>query len=160
MEMENRKWRAGAEYGTPLKRLMHDWNPRGQGDFYKTGNPETGRWTIWYNHQQEQRERKTIVLDSGKFSSLQEFYHEIDRLFRNKRGRDIRYNLSTLNDLLRGGSKKVKFEEPINLVWKNSTKSKKDLGLRSGNMWAVGESFFDILIGIISEHKHIELSLE
>jgi RNAse (barnase) inhibitor barstar len=162
MDMENRKWRAGAEYGTPVRRLrhVHDWNPRGQDDFYKTSIAESGRWTIWYKHQQEEPERKTIVIDGDKFSSLHGFYQEVDRLFRNNPGRDIRYNLSTLNDLLRGGSKEMKFEEPIRLVWKNSAKSKQDLGLRSTNMWAVGESFFEILTGMIEAHKHIQLSLE
>jgi hypothetical protein len=156
--MENRKWSTGAEDGHLAKRLMNDWNPRGGAELYKNDDG-LSRWTVWYNHETD-KSRKTIVLDGEKFSDLQSFYKEIDFLFRKNPDREIRHNLSTLNDLLRGGSRVMKFQEPINLIWKNSAKSMKDLGLKSRNTWAVGESFFEILIGMISEHKHIELSLE
>ncbi len=151
--MENRKWSTGNDDVHLAKRLMSDWNPRG------LDTSESGRWTVWYKHQ-EDNERKTIVLDGNKFSNLESFYREIDYLFRKNPDRLIRHNLSTLHDLLRGGSRVMKYEEPINLVWKNSRKSMQDLGLRPMNRWAVGVSFFEILTSIISEHSHIELSLE
>jgi hypothetical protein len=155
--MENRKWSSGAEDGHIAKRLMNDWNPRG-GEL-KNEKDGSGRWTVWYNHGPD-LDRKTIVLDGEKFSDLQSFYKEVDFLFRKNPDREIRYNMSTLHDLLRGGSRVMKFQEPIRLVWKNSAKSMRDLGLKKGNLWAVGESFFEVLIGIIREHRHIELSLE
>lgn len=156
--MENRKWNAEIEDGSLASRLMGDWITKPRTQVLRDWNNEPGRWTVWYNHEDENR--KTIVIDGNRFSDLEGFYNEIDLLFRNNPGRQISHNLSTLNDLLRGGSKVMKFEEPITLVWKNSEKSSKDLGLRSLNRWAIGESFFEVLVGIIGEHRHIELSLE
>jgi len=150
--MDNRKWSTGNEEGGLARRLMSDWNPRGQ-------EGHSGHWTVWYN-QGEEKEKKIMVLDGSKFSNLEGFYKEVDTLFRKNPDRQIRHNMSTLNDLLRGGSRVMKFEEPIKLVWKNSSKSMMDLGLKAANGWAMGESFFEILVDIMSEHRHIELSLE
>ncbi len=159
MQMENRKWSSGVDDGQLARRLMNDWNPRLGKSVFKKEDNGGGSWTIWYN-QEAEAAKKTIVLDAGRFSDMPSFYKEIDRLFRNNPNREISYNLSTLNDLLRGGSRVVKFREPVKLVWKNSRKSMNDLGLKARNTWAVSESFFDILVDIISQHSHIELSLE
>ncbi len=158
--MENRKWSTGSEDGHHASRLMSDWDLRNQSEMYKTDTNGAGRWTIWYKPEQELIERKTIVLDGNRFSDLDSFYKEIDLLFRKNPEREIRHNFSTLHDMLRGGSRVLKFREPVKLVWKNSTKSMQDLGLKAVNMWAIGESFFEVLIDIIGEHKHIELVLE
>jgi RNAse (barnase) inhibitor barstar len=154
--MENRKWRTG-EDADLAKRLMSNWNPRIQDGLQRVEKNGSGHWTVWFNHEQE---RKTLVLDADKFHDMEGFYNEIDELLRRNPEREIRHNLSTLHDLLRGGSRVMKFQEPIRLVWKNSRKSMRDLGLKSTNMWAMSESFFQVLTSIISEHEHIELSLE
>ena len=157
--MENRKWSTGSEDGHLASRLMGDWNPRDFAELYRVEKNGAGHWTVWYNNTRDV-DRKTITLDGNNFSDLQGFYREIDHLFRRNPDRVIRHNMSTLHDLLRGGSRVMKYGEPIRLVWKNSSKSMKDLGLKSRNLWAVSDSFFEILVDIIMEHHHIELSLE
>jgi RNAse (barnase) inhibitor barstar len=157
--MENRKWSTGFDDAQQARRLMSDWNPRRDSGIYHSEKNSSGHWTVWYNHP-EVKDRKTIVLDGSRFTDIEGFYKEIDHLFRKNSNREIRHNMSTLNDLLRGGSRVMRFEEPVKLVWKNSTKSMKDLGLKRMSLWAAGESFYEVLLGIIGAHKHIELVLE
>jgi len=70
---------------------------------------------------------QTIVIDGNNFSTFsRSFYGEIDKVLTKgihfKTGR----NLNAFNDLLCGGFGVHEYEEPINLIWKNSGKSKKD----------------------------------
>ena len=58
-------------------------------------------------------------------------------------------NLDAFNDVLRGGFEVFEYEENINMTWKNSEKSKKDLG-----------SMFETLIEIIKQNKNVNLTLE
>jgi RNAse (barnase) inhibitor barstar len=96
-------------------------------------------------------------------------------------GWDTGHNLDAFNDLLRGGFGVYEYKEPIKLTWKNISKSKADLGLEATKKWYErkiteskienqqffkeklkeltennGQTLFDIIIKIISEHKHIE----
>ena len=128
---------------------------------------------------------KEIILNGSNFSSLVGFYDEID----NKLTKDLDWetgkNLDAFNDILRGGFGVFDYEEAIKLVWRNSEKSKKDLGFpetieylekklktchptgasfvksdleeaRKGN----GKTLFEIIVDIIHEHTYIELKLE
>jgi len=90
---------------------------------------------------------KTIIIDGNNFGNLNEFYAQIEKnLCRNfKMGR----NLDAFNDVLRGGFEVFEYEENINMTWKNSEKSKKDLG-----------SMFETLIEIIKQNKNVNLTLE
>lgn len=91
---------------------------------------------------------KTIVIDGDAFSDLTGFYDEIERKFMKvdwKMGR----NLNAFNDVMRGGFIVTEYEDPLKVVWNNSTKSKNDLS-----------KSFDTILEIIGEHKHINLELQ
>ena len=91
---------------------------------------------------------KTIIIDGNAFSDLTGFYDEIERKFMKVDWRMGR-NLNAFNDVMRGGFVITDYEEPIEIIWKDSPKSKKDLGER-----------FDDIIEIIKEHEHISLELQ
>jgi RNAse (barnase) inhibitor barstar len=129
--------------------------------------------------------KKEIILDGNNFSSLAEFYEEIQNKLTKDLDWEIGRNLDAYNDVLRGGFGVYEYEEAIKLLWKNSEKSKKDLGFpetikyiekklktcHPTNISFVkndleeakkgsGKTLFEIIIDIIHEHKHIELKLE
>ena len=126
-----------------------------------------------------------IILDGNNFSSLAEFYDEIQNKLTKNLGWEIGRNFDAYNDVLRGGFGVYEYEEPFNLLWKNSEKSKRYLGYpetikylekkletchptnisfvkkdlqetKKGN----GKTLFEILVDMIHEHKHIDLKLE
>jgi len=94
------------------------------------------------------------------------------------------HNLDAFNDLLLGGFGVYEFGEPIILIWKNILKSKTDLGFDATKKWYErkivenkienqyfkdklkeltennGQTLFDIILEIISEHKHIDFKPE
>ena len=76
-------------------------------------------------------ERKEIILDGNRFDTLEGFYREAAKVLANKPGFTPGRNLDALADLLGGGFGVHNSGEPIALVWKNSAKSRKDLGYRA-----------------------------
>jgi len=126
-----------------------------------------------------------IKLNGDRFSNLEEFYNEVE----NQLTRNINFkfgrNLDAFNDILRGGFGVFEFEEPIELIWLNSDKSKADLGFSEtirllesmiqnchpANRRSIekelelakrleGENLFDKIVQIIKTHKHIKLTLD
>jgi hypothetical protein len=100
-------------------------------------------------------------------------------------GWKIGRNLDAFNDMLRGGFGVHEYEEPIQLIWLHSDKSRKDLGWEEtvkylsaklttchpSNVESVkkdfelainheGETLFEIILGILKSHAHIVLRLE
>ena len=127
----------------------------------------------------------TIIINGDNFSDLKSFYDEIDRILTKDLDWQTGHNLDAFNDLLRGGFGVYEYEEPINLIWKNISKSKTDLGKETTKKWYEqkivvnkGENqkffkdkltelnennkqtLFDIIIEIISENKHIDFKSE
>ena len=125
--------------------------------------------------------KQTIIINGNNFSDLESFYDEIDRVLTKDLDWDTGHNLDAFNDLLRGGFEVHEHEEPIKLTWKNISKSKSDLGLETTKKWYErkisenktenlqffkdklkdltennGQTLFDIILEIISEHEHIE----
>lgn len=96
---------------------------------------------------------KTLIINADNFSTLDGFYDEVDNVL--TRGLDWQtgHNLDAFNDLLRGGFGVHDYEEPINLIWQNSDKSKNDL-----NTIRDGKTLYEILIEIIRGHEHIKFS--
>ena len=70
---------------------------------------------------------KEFILDGNKFSDIEGFYNEIDKLLTKDLEWKTGHNLDALNDLLRGGFG-VFDDEPIKIKWINYEKSKNDLG--------------------------------
>lgn len=94
---------------------------------------------------------KRLVIDGDRFSDLEGFYEEIDRVITADLDWQTGHNLDAFNDLLGGGFGVYEPDEPVILIWKNSDKSRMDLSaLRNG------EPLYTIITRIISEHAHIE----
>jgi len=129
--------------------------------------------------------KREVILDGNNFSSLTEFYNEIQNKLTKGLDWEIGRNLDAFNDVLSGGFGVYEYEESFDLLWKNSEKSKRHLGYpetirylekkldtchptnisfvkndlqeaKKGN----GKTLFEIIVDIIHEHAHIELKLE
>lgn len=127
---------------------------------------------------------KMTVINGGHFSDLEGFYEEISTVFM----KDTDWKVGTLDgfdDILYGGFGVFENNEKLEIIWKESQKSKEDLGfdltkefyenkIRQGKPFNVkliqekldaliagnGQTLFDILIEIIESHKNITLILE
>ncbi len=125
--------------------------------------------------------KQTIIINGDNFADLESFYDEIDRVLTKDLDWQTGHNLDAFNDLLRGGFGVYDYDEPVKLIWKRVSKSKADLGLEATKSWYDrkiaqnklenqryykeklkeltednGQTLFDIIVEIISEHKHIE----
>lgn len=121
-----------------------------------------------------------FILNADDFNDLDGFYNQIYDMMTLYDDWKPAHNLDALNDMLYSGLGK----EAI-LIWTNSEKSKNDLGLNATLQfyqnkinqgkpynieWAKekieelnsgnGQTLFEILIEIFSEHPNIELILE
>lgn len=121
-----------------------------------------------------------FVINGNDFDDLEGFYVEIYKLMTLYDDWKPAHNLDALNDMLYSG-----FGENAILIWENSEKSKMDLGtdatiefyqnkINQGHPfnieWAQGkldelevgngQTLFDILVEIFSEHPKIKLMLE
>ena len=131
--------------------------------------------------------KQKIIINGNNFADLESFYDEIDRVLTKDLNWQTGHNLDAFNDLLRGGFGVYEYREPIKLIWKNTLKSKTDLGLDATKKWYEeriifwkdeevnlqhfenglkeliennGQTLFDIILEIISEQKHIEFELQ
>lgn len=120
--------------------------------------------------------KKMTVINGGHFSDLEGFYEEISQLFM----KDEDWKVGTLD-----GFDDILYGVETDIVWKNSQKSKEDLGfdltkefyenkIKQGEPFNVqliqqkldeliagnGHTLFEILIEIIESHKNITLILE
>ncbi|MFS4474046.1 ribonuclease inhibitor [Chryseobacterium sp. T20] len=128
--------------------------------------------------------RKMIVIHGGHFSSLGGFYEEASNVLM----KDTDWKVGTLDgfdDILYGGFGVIEGKEEIEIIWKESQKSKEDLGfkatrefyenkIRQGKPFNIeliqqkldeltegkGQTLFDILLEIIESHTNITLRLE
>ena len=126
---------------------------------------------------------KTFTIDSDCFSNLAEFHDEVQRVLTDDFKRYGK-NLDAFNDILRGGFNRFEYGENIKLIWKNSSKSKRDLDFpetvkyHKDNLTRVhpsnidsakklleeaeksqGPTLFDIIIEIIQRNENVELIL-
>ena len=129
--------------------------------------------------------KKEVIIDGNDFSNLSEFYDEVEKKLTKNLGWKIGRNLDAYNDVLRGGFGVYEYGEQIRLVWKNSIKSRKDLGYpetirfkeevllscHPSNKLDVrseiqslkenrGETLFEIITSITRSHAHIEFLTE
>ena len=126
--------------------------------------------------------KKKFIIDGSRFNDIEGFYTEIDRILTRDLSWETGHNLNAFNDLLYGGFGVHEYGEPITLIWKNSDKSKKDLGYKATVEYyeniltrchptninrvnellenakrEMGDTLFDIIIQIIIGHQDIEL---
>jgi len=125
-----------------------------------------------------------IVIHGGHFSSLAGFYEEVSNVLM----KDADWKVGTLDgfdDILYGGFGVIEGKEEIEMIWKESEKSKQDLGfdatrefynnkIRQGKPFNIeliqqklddltegkGQTLFEILVEIIQSHSNIALKLE
>ncbi|AZB29878.1 ribonuclease inhibitor [Chryseobacterium balustinum] len=120
--------------------------------------------------------KKMTVINGGHFSDLEGFYEEISQLFM----KDEDWKVGTLD-----GFDDILYGVETDITWKDSQKSKEDLGLdltkefyenkiKQGKPFNVqliqqkldeliagnGQTLFEILIEIIESHKNITLILD
>lgn len=119
---------------------------------------------------------KMTVINGGHFSDLEGFYNEVSELFMN----DEDWKVGTLD-----GFDDILYRIDSDITWKNSQKSKEDLGFdltkefyenkirirKPFNMELIqqklddlidgkGQTLFEILIEIIESHQNIRLILD
>lgn len=125
-----------------------------------------------------------IVINGDHFSSLGGFYEEASNVLM----KDTDWKVGTLDgfdDILYGGFGVIEGKEEIEIIWKESEKSKEDLGyeatqefyenkIRKGKPFNTeliqqklddltegkGQTLFDILVEIIESHANITFKLE
>lgn len=71
---------------------------------------------------------REIIIDGEHFSDLDGFYDEAARKLTDNLQFAPGHNLDAFHDLLRGGFGVHAFGEPIRLVWRHYSKSKRELG--------------------------------
>lgn len=72
--------------------------------------------------------RYTITIDGTHFSTIDEFWDEIDKLLTRNLSWKTGHNMDAFHDLLRGGFGVHKVGEGIDFYWINADKSQQDLG--------------------------------
>lgn len=120
--------------------------------------------------------KKMTVINGGHFSDLESFYDEVSQLFM----KDEDWKVGTLD-----GFDDILYGVESDITWKDSQKSKKDLGfeltkefyenkIRIGKPLNVdliqqklddlidgnGQTLFEILVEIIGSHQNIKLILD
>jgi len=129
--------------------------------------------------------RKTITINADHFSDLAGFYEEMNKLFMKDVDWKLGHSLDALNDILYGGFGVFNPGEPVLVRWLNASKSRADLGtdetkknyqmkIEQGYPYNVklfqekltelendqGQTLFDIIIEIFTDHKNIELRFQ
>lgn len=129
-------------------------------------------------------QKKEFIIDGSMFSTLKGFYDEVERVLCPNINFKWGRNLDGFNDILCGGFRSFEYDEAIDLIWKHSEKSRDDLGYDEtvryfkkclwrcyfsnrpeikNNMKMAkegrGQTIFDMLIEIIKDHSHINLTL-
>ena len=75
--------------------------------------------------------KKSICLDGEQIFDIPSFYAEINRVLMHNEEWKIGHSLDALDDLMYGGFGEIKQDEPVQLIWKNISKSKESLGLEA-----------------------------
>lgn len=127
----------------------------------------------------------TVEIDGEMFSNLNDFYDEVERCLTSGLDWKIGRNLDAFNDVLKGGFGMYDYDEEIELIWKNSDRSKIKLGYKETVKYLqdklgkshptakreikeelklaknkIGKTLFEIIVEIIKEHKHIKLKMK
>jgi len=84
---------------------------------------------------------RELILDGNKFSDLEGFYIEMDKLLTKDLDWETGHNLDALNDLLSGGFGVHEYGEELKIKWLHYEKSKRELG--EEKFLAILEVFLD-----------------
>lgn len=128
--------------------------------------------------------RKSAVINGSYFSDLSGFYEEVSQVLM----KEANWKVGTLDgfdDILYGGFGVFENTDEIEIIWKDSEKSKEDLGLEATKVFyenkikqgqpfntnlvqqklddliaGNGQTLFEILVEIIESHKNITFVLD
>jgi RNAse (barnase) inhibitor barstar len=95
-------------------------------------------------------EKQTIIINGENIFDLESFYVEIDKVLTKNLDWHTGHNLNAFNDLLRGGFGVYEYEEPVKIVWKSFSESKKRLG----------NDVAEKLLEVFAENENVELVTE
>ena len=126
-----------------------------------------------------------LEINGDNFQDIEGFYEELNHLLMKDENWKLEASLDAFNDLLYGGFGAIKDYDELEIIWLNSEKSKEDLGFETTKSYyrhklehpeiysskfaqekleelesGKGQTYFEILLEIISEHPKIELSLK
>ena len=100
--------------------------------------------------QDNKAERFEYIINGDEFNTLEGFYKVVDKTFSYPEFKYPCSNLDAFVDFLRGGFKHHNYGQPIKINWKNSGKSKKDLGEKFNKIIncinSLNEDDFDCLL--------------
>ena len=77
--------------------------------------------------------RREFIVDGNNFSTMNEFYDEVEKVFTFNLGWKIGRNLNAFNDVLRGGFGRHEYGEPTLIKWLNFRESERKLGVETMN---------------------------
>jgi len=125
---------------------------------------------------------KTLIIDGSRIHDIPSFYKEINRVFMSKEDWKLGESLDALSDLFYGGYGEIEGNEEIYLMWKEFAKNRTDLGPELTKNYyrnklkypstfntdfiqqklsalenGTGQTYFDLIVEIISEHPNIKL---
>ncbi|PTW48040.1 barstar (barnase inhibitor) [Sphingomonas faeni] len=125
---------------------------------------------------------KTLTIIGRNISDIPTFYAEINRVFMAKEGWQLGESLDALNDLLYGGYGAIEGRERVRIVWQDVAASRAALGVETTRAFltkklqrpagfdveaigsqqdaldrGTGQTYFEIVVEIISDHRNIEL---
>lgn len=128
--------------------------------------------------------KKVAVINGSRFSDLAGFYEEVSEVLM----KDADWKVGTLDgfdDMLYGGFGVFENRETVEIIWKDSHKSKKDLGFEltkefyeykigqgkpfnvdlaqqklDGLIAGTGQTLFEVLVEIIESHNNTTLVLD
>lgn len=124
-------------------------------------------------------------INGNSILDIPSFYEEINRVFMVGEDWTLGESLDAFNDLLYGGYGTLKNHEEVEVVWLNSEMSREVLGLETTKNFYLnklnpeslfdkpyirsklaeleedkGQTYFEIILEIFSEHPNIKLTLE
>lgn len=124
----------------------------------------------------------TLELAGRAIVDIPSFYAEINRVFMADETWALAESLDALNDLLYGGYGAIDGRAPVELVWRDMEASRAALGIETTRAWLLeklqspatfntdvirnqldalergdGQTYFDIILEIIGDHRNIML---
>ncbi|MDD1450320.1 barstar family protein [Sphingomonas sp. H160509] len=125
---------------------------------------------------------KTLTIIGRNISDIPTFYVEINRVFMAKESWQLGESLDALNDLLYGGYGAIEGRERARIVWQDVAASRTALGVETTRAFlarklqrpagfdvvaigrqldalerGTGQTYFEIVVEIFSDHRNIEL---
>jgi hypothetical protein len=125
---------------------------------------------------------KTLTILGSNIRDIPSFYAEINGVFMAEEDWALGHSLDGFDDMLHGGYGAIAGQERVTLVWRGFEGSRSALGVETTRAFlheklqrpdlfdtagifrqlaeleqGTGQTYFDIILGIIADHRNIEL---